>query len=357
MLPRAHSLAASVSSETFRTWPRVLSGPNEPPEPLDLLRCRITDTRHVRFQLRDNTPIRLVVPSFHQVLATLFAGAGFQGVQDSSHAQYQNAFIKRCGSLLEATHILKTSPYRGFLTLLANLKQNAALLGRVLKEPKRRALFQSELYQAFNQPVASATADYLKSAETLPAEAAKLIKLQLLERGFELNCSSCSATVWYRAEEVGQTFRCQRCYDEQTLQTNSLWLYKLPEVVFQLFFNDADVPLLALLHFLTRSTKNFQYVLDSDVQIGSADKSVRNIDFGCLSDGRVYVGEAKRNNVIDAHQFRFYEDLVMQSTIDGVVFATTAANWSAATMARVEALKAKFKGEVITLTEAQLLEK
>lgn len=357
MLPRNPKLADEVSSERIQTWPRVLSGPKEIPKPLDMVRCRITDTRHVRFQVSDNTPIRLVVPPLRRVLETLFVQAGFQGLQDSSHAQYQNAFIKRCGSLPEASHILKTSPYREFLTLLAKINKGPALLGRVLKQPKRRALFQSELYNALNRPVASATEDYLKTAETLPPEASQLIKLQLLERGFELNCSSCSATIWYRAEEVGQTFRCQRCYEEQALQTNSLWLYKLPEVVFQLFWNDADVPLLALFHLLTRSTKNFQYVLDCDVRIGSDEKSVRNIDFGCLSDGKVYIGEAKSNAVIEEQQFRFYEELVMRSTIDGVVLATTAANWSPATIARVEALKSKFKGEVITLTKAELLEK
>jgi hypothetical protein len=112
---------------------------------------------------------------------------------------------------------------------------------------------------------------------------------------------------------------------------------------------------LALFHLLTRSTKNFQYVLDSDVRIGSDEKSVRNIDFGCLSDGKVYIGEAKSNAIIEEQQFRFYEELVLRSTIDGVVLATTAANWSPATVARVEALKSKFKGEVITLTKAELL--
>src|SRR5207302_9905962 len=117
------------------------------------------------------------------------------------------------------------------------------------------------------------------------------------------------------------------------------------------------VPLLALFHLLTRSTKNFQYLLDCDVRIGSDEKNVRNIDFGYLSDGKVYIGEAKSNAVIEEQQFRFYEELVMRSTIDGVVLATTAANWSPATIARVEALRSKFKGEVITLSKAELLEK
>ena len=141
------------------------------------------------------------------------------------------------------------------------------------------------------------------------------------------------------------------------MQSNPLWLYKLPEVVFQLFENDADVPLLALFHLLRGSTKNFQYALDSEVRLGSDEKSARNLDFGCLSDGKVYIGEAKSNAVIGEQQFRFYEELVVRSTIDGIVLATTAPNWSPATIARLEALKSNLKAEVITLTKAELLEK
>jgi hypothetical protein len=106
-----------------------------------------------------------------------------------------------------------------------------------------------------------------------------------------------------------------------------MWLYKLPEVVFQLFENDADVALLALFRLLRGSTKNFQYVVDSEF-FDRTQRKKGNIDFACLSDGKVYIGEAKSNLTIDQEQFGFYESLVLRSKIDGVVFATSAPRWN-----------------------------
>jgi hypothetical protein len=354
MLPRNRRLAEEVCEGSIQTWPRGFSRTEETPKPLDMLKCRITDTRHVRFQLSDNSPIRFVIPRMQRILESLLEEVGGGAVHESSHAQYQHAFIKRCGSLPEACHILRTSTYRELLTLLACSQNNQALLGRLLKEPKRRALFQSQLWSALSQPLPLETDQYLKKAETLPLEAAHLIRLQLLERGFEITCSLCSATIWYRAEEVGQTFRCHRCYEEQQVQSNPMWLYKLPEVVFQLFDNDADVALLALFRLLRGSTKNFQYIVDSEVFDGAAQKGKGNIDFACLSDGKVYIGEAKSNPNIEQEQFGFYESLVLRSRIDGVVFATSAPKWNPGTVARMEALRSKFKGDVVALTETEL---
>jgi len=354
MLPRNQRLAEEVSDERIQNWPRAFSRGDEIPKPLQTLKCRITDTRHVRFQLSDNSPIRLTIPTMNRVLERLLDEAGFGEVHESNHAQYQHAFIKRCGSLPDACHILKTSPYRELLTLLASSQNNSALLGRPLKEPRRRALFQSELWSKLNRPVPLQTEEYLKESERLPPEASQLIRLQLLERGFELTCSLCSATIWYRAEEVGQTFRCHRCYEQQQVHTNPMWLYKLPEVVFQLFENDADVALLALFRLLRGSTKNFQYVVDSEF-FDRTQRKKGNIDFACLSDGKVYIGEAKSNLTIDQEQFGFYESLVLRSKIDGVVFATSAPRWNPGTVTRIEELKSKFKGDVLMWTEVEIL--
>ena len=133
-----------------------------------------------------------------------------------------------------------------------------------------------------------------------------------------------------------------------------MWLYKLPEVVFQLFDNDADVALLALFRLLRGSTKNFQYMVDSEFFDRTARKK-GNIDFACLSDGKVYIGEAKSNSTINQEQFGFYESLVLRSRIDGVVFATSAPKWNPGTVTRIGELKSRFKGDVLMWTEVEIL--
>lgn len=354
MLPQRAALADLITIERIRTWPRW-SRSKEPPEPLDTPMCRIADTRYPRLQVSDNSPVRLSVPSIHRAVQKLFDEAGFGEFRESSHAQYQNAFIKRCGSLPEACLILKKPSFRGLLTLLANNRSQSSL-GWILKDPERRVLNQIEICSMLDKSLPAMTNEYFKDSQTLPEEASQLLHLQLLERGFQLSCRFCSALLWYRAEDVGQSFTCHRCYQNQTLRSNPLWLYKLPEVVFQFFNNDADVPLLALFQLLLRSTKNFQYVLDSEVLTNTNAKAGNNLDFACLTDGKVYVGEAKSNASVDDQQFSFYEKLVTSSALDGIVFATSEAKWNPSVVTRVESLKAKYKGDVILLTKSEILD-
>ncbi len=101
-----------------------------------------------------------------------------------------------------------------------------------------------------------------------------------------------------------------------------------------------------------KSRQNFEYGLDSEVIIDNNGE--RNIDFSCLLDGRVLIGEAKSNDEIEDRQFKFYETLVKQAGIDGVVFATSETNWKPSTQSRIANLKSNFKGEVLVLTKSQL---
>lgn len=79
------------------------------------------------------------------------------------------------------------------------------------------------------------------------------------------------------------------------------------------------------------------------------------MDFACIVDGKVYVGEAKSNAIVDRDQFRFYEELALNSSIDGLVLATTEAQWNRSVVARAQSLKAMYKGEVLLLTQTELL--
>jgi hypothetical protein len=84
------------------------------------------------------------------------------------------------------------------------------------------------------------------------------------------------------------------------------------------------------------------------------NKPSGNIDVLCLSDGRLYIGEAKSNDRIEVEQLSFYEDVCKRVAVDGIVFATSMPHWSRGTLDHIERLRATFGGEVLVLTSKDL---
>jgi hypothetical protein len=189
----------------------------------------------------------------------------------------------------------------------------------------------------------------------LPEEVFDLLKKGLLERGFQLQCATCLYKSWYPVDHVGQTFECARCFQKQVYKANPLWLYKLPEVIFQGFADNMQVPLLAL-HYLKRQSKHcFEWIPDSNVYWSEHGQDKHNnIDILCLCDGKFYIGEAKSNDEIEAEQFSFYESVCQRVTIDGIVFATSRQEWKRSTHQRIDQLREKFHGEIVVLTAHNL---
>ena len=222
MLPRQPPTADLLSSDKIFIQSRLHLDSGKIDPTLELPRFRITRTRHARIQLEDNSPVQFVIPVINRVLTELLEQAGFKQFQETSLAQYQRRFILRSGGLLRACYFLRQSPYYEFLRLMSDCS-NSNLVGWLLKE-KRRALHHIDLHKALDLAIPDMTDSHLKKAASLPEEAMQLIRLQLLERGFQLSCSFCSSKLWYRAEDVGQVFTCQRCYEQQPVESNPLWL-------------------------------------------------------------------------------------------------------------------------------------
>ena len=134
-----------------------------------------------------------------------------------------------------------------------------------------------------------------------------------------------------------------------------MWLYKLSEVTFQGLTSNMEVPLLALNCLRKMARHNFEWIPDSDVYWTKDEKEDhKNIDILCILDGKLFIGEAKSNDVIEGDQFSFYEDMCERLHPDGVVFATSKPRWNNGTESRIEKLKDWFKGEVIVLTSKEL---
>jgi hypothetical protein len=319
-------------------------------------RFRITKDRYLKVQINSEQPVEFNKPAPEEIVETLFSCGGFSRVERSSAAKYHLSFIHRTGSFEEAIHYLANSSYRELLTLLSD-NSNRNRPGWILDEPsKRRALHHLHLRQVLGTVTPPETTEYFKTdSDKLPEEALDLLKKNLLERGFLLKCSSCSFNSWYPAEHVGQTFECARCFQAQVYESNPLWLYKLPEVIFQGFEDNMQVPLLTLGYLKHMSHHSFEWVPDSNIYwIENGKELHRNVDILCICDGKLYVGEAKSNDEVKADQFSFYEEVCRRVAIDGIVFATSEPKWRQGTEHRIKQLKTWFDGQVLVLTKTDL---
>jgi len=364
LLPQNNKIVQDkVSSETIYGFVLSKNGQRDPNTRVllhqDVLipRFRITFQHYLKVQISSQEPLDFAKPSSKEVVEILFNLAGFSYVEQSSNARYHTIFINRCGNLENAAYYLATPPYRELFKILSD-GSDTNKIGWILDypPPKRRAVHYLDLRNILQKVTPSATEDYFKTASSkLPDEVFQLLEKGLLERGFSLSCSVCSYRSWYPAERVGQTFECARCFQTQIYNSNPLWLYKLPEVIFQGFNHHMEVPLLALNYLKNTSKHTFEWVPDSDVYMQTGDnKSYRNLDILCIVDGKFYIGEAKSNDEIEARQFSFYEEVCKRVAIDGVVFATSQSRWDKGTQQRIDSLKTWYKGEVLVLTENEL---
>jgi hypothetical protein len=360
MLPKNKQVVQDgVSFQWLRGFmPFFQDGQRVTEQGMAIPRFRINNEHYLKIQLDSEQPINFNKPPVGQVVETIFRDGGFARLERSDAAQYQMMFIRRAGDLDKAVHYLAKSPYRELFALLSdNSKENK--VGWLLKEPsQRRALHHLYVYDALGKTILSdtKTKEYFGTiSDQLPEEIVELLSCHLLERGFELKCHACSFKSWYPAERVGQTFECSRCFQTQVCTSNPLWLYKLPEVIFQGFNDNMQVPLLALSYLKRKSLHVFEWLPDSNLYVNADGKGpLGNIDILCLCDGKFYIGEAKSNNEIKKDQFAFYEGICRSVAVDGVVLATTEPYWNRGTLQRIEQLKSWFTGEVLVLTEKDL---
>jgi hypothetical protein len=354
MLPPDDAIVSNlISSEIIKGFlPVYKNGRRVTEEPAAFPRFRLTSRRYLEAQVSSEEPVTFKKPPSEKIVETLFTTAGFSRTDFSSAARYHKIFLERIGGLEKSQHYLANSPYRELLELLSD-NSDKRKTGWILPKPsERRTLNHFHLWNALGKTIPPETKAYFDTvSDLLPEEALNLLERGILERGFVLRCTTCSYRSWYPVEHIGQTFECVRCLQTQVYRSNPLWLYKLPEVIFQGFNDNMQVPLLALHYLQHKSQQCFEWVPDSDIYwIEDGNEVKRNVDILCLCDGKFYIGEAKSNEEIERDQFSFYADICRRVAIDGIVFATSKPQWSRSTHQRIEQLKAWFDGEVLILT-------
>ena len=268
----------------------------------------------------------------------------------SSAGKYQKEYIKLAGNFENAIKYLTKEPYKKILNNLSRDK-NQKGSGWWIQSLNRYVYNIIELYSLLGIEKPNNFTDLYRMIDKVPEEIIELHNKSILERGFLLSCKECGYKNWYAIKDVGEEFTCSRCSNKQVYQPFQLECIKLKEVVVQGMISNMDVPLLAINYLNKISKKSFEWIYDSDFI-----KSERNLDILCSIDGNIYIGEAKSLDDIENQQFDYYENLITNTKIDGIIFATSKNKWGKHTMNRIEKLRENFKGDIIILTGKELYE-
>lgn len=171
-----------------------------------------------------------------------------------------------------------------------------------------------------------------------------LISRKVLRRGLVLRCQGCWALDCFPLAAVSEGFECRRCGDVTPLLKAAWrdgneppWFYDLHAVMIQAVQNDADVPLASTRHLRSlrphdgiHASGEFELVEDTTPFV--------ELDFMYSNGRHLFVGEAKKNNVLAANKAKTLTELnkllrgveTMQAT--GLVLATKSPEWSALTL-------------------------
>ena len=176
------------------------------------------------------------------------------------------------------------------------------------------------------------------------AELDRLLRLRVLRRGLILRCARCNWLDWYAIDHVGQSFKCVRCDRDNLLEqarwrspvSEPQWYYDLDHAVREALKLDGHVPILALNRLRSRHRDGFSFTTDFEI-IKNSTRHPPEIDFAVIADGRLILGEAKKNGRLaserreEQRKFSRLHDAARDLTADDVCLATAAAIWDQGT--------------------------
>jgi hypothetical protein len=206
--------------------------------------------------------------------------------------------------------------------------------GVFLSDDRRRYLDYSAISAHFGEATAN-TVD-------------ELVSKRVLYRGFVFSCAYCRNSAWFSVAEISQDFTCKRCNRKQTYTklhwkkpNEPAWFYKLDELVYQGYRHGMAVSLLALNYLMAESSENFSFATDREFWRPKAAKPDAEVDFFCVSDGVLTIGEAKKDNKLGAStsdenaEIKKYKRLAEGLSVRRLVLATSSETWNSNTTERV----------------------
>ena len=176
------------------------------------------------------------------------------------------------------------------------------------------------------------------------AELDRLLRLRVLRRGLVLRCVRCNWLDWYAIDHIGQSFRCDRCDQDNFLEqarwnkpvSEPQWYYDLDHAVREALKLDGHVPILALDRLRARYRDGFSFTTDFEI-IKNSTGHPPEIDFAVIADARLILGEAKKNDRLanqrreERRKLGRLHDAARDLTADDVCLATAAAVWDQGT--------------------------
>lgn len=274
---------------------------------------------------------RLRFPGPTEIFSTLAAGTEMT-LRDSDKGRYTQRIVELWGDLTSlAADLASDAPTR---TLLKDWTSKDQGHGRIHDERKYLRASDMARITKLNKPQVRELID-------------RLLGRSIAFRGLVLRCRLCANTSFYRLEDIGPGYRCPRCRQSNEITSGAWtteaaepeWFYSLDEVVYLGLTNNMHVPVLALGQ-LAKKSSSFLHMPEAVVQ--KDGESDIEIDMWAIIDGRIVLGEAKKNNRL-AEQPEDEETrcarllhLIRAWGVDEFVMATASSRWAERTVKTVE---------------------
>jgi hypothetical protein len=276
-------------------------------------------------------PLRL--PPLHKILVELARTQGYE-CRPSDKGIYADETIAKWGSLEGIARFLQNRESKSLLERFQDKSKSQPEKGVYLSDDRRRYLD----FAAIKTHVGESATDLID----------ELVSKQILYRGFIFSCFYCRNSTWFSVGEITQEFKCRRCGRTQVytkanwrMPEEPSWFYKLDELVYQGYANDMAVPLLALNFLKLASSENFSFVTDREFWKSGAAKAEAEIDFCCVANGVLTIGEAKKDGRLgqsvseENAAIAKYKRIAAGLSARRLVLATYSQDWNTKTAERV----------------------
>lgn len=270
-----------------------------------------------------NPTIHLTRPL--NLFQTLFGKAEYH-VHPSDKGDFQTQVLRRVDGLDELSHLLLRPEIRSILNCYATT-ENSTPDGTVV-----HLQGNSRSYLSFG-----GVREIVEELDNdTPSLIDELTDLGFLRRGLVLQCQFCRNADWYDLEELGQSFRCERCRQTQQIrqphwkqpEDGPNWYFELDEIVYQYYQNNTHVTTLAL-GALQEDSNSFLFAPELEIR-DDPDKNDPNleIDICAIVDGKLTIGEASISSTKGEDDVDDYIALAGDVDAKTVVFASLNSEWS-----------------------------
>jgi hypothetical protein len=148
-----------------------------------------------------------------------------------------------------------------------------------------------------------------------------LLERGLLISGYVLACQRCAYRGWYRADDIGQQFTCERCAATSHLSAAAVRSFRLNEAFWQLRRNNGQVVTLLLAALRDQARWSLLYL--PELGLSSPNTAAGEADVVALLDGALILAEAKSNNTLSKAEIGWYRTVAARVHAHRLVFATT----------------------------------